>query len=69
MTYPPASAVIRTCGCCAAALTRLGWQAAWAPVSDTEILDALRALTREHGRVPTVTTWRRHEQRRPRARR
>jgi hypothetical protein len=59
MTYPPASAVIRTCGSLRAALARLGWQAAWAPVSDTDILDALRAYTREHGRVPTLTT-RRH---------
>jgi hypothetical protein len=56
MTYPPASAVIRTCGW----LTRLPYPARlasrWAPVSDTDILDALRAYTREHGCVPTVTT-------------
>ena len=31
-------------------------------MSDTDILDALRAYTREHGRVPTLTT-RRHSSR------
>jgi hypothetical protein len=64
--YPPATAVIRSCGSLPAALARLGWQAAWTPVADAEILDALRAYAREHGRPPTCAVWRR-EPRRPSA--
>ena len=62
--YPPATAVIRTCGSLRAALAQLGWQAAWTPVADAEILDALRAYAREHGRPPTCAVWR-SEHRRP----
>jgi hypothetical protein len=62
--YPPASAVIRTLGSLRAALARLGHDAAWTPVGDQQILDALRAYAREHGRAPTATSWRR-EHRRP----
>ena len=62
--YPPATAVIRTFGSLRAALAQLGWHAAWTPVSDAEILDALSAYAREHGRVPTCNLWRR-EHRRP----
>ena len=62
--YPPATAVIRTMGSLRDALGRLGHDAAWTPVSDEQILDALRGYTREHGRTPTVTIWRR-EHRRP----
>ena len=62
--YPPASAVIRTCGSLRAALAKLGWHAAWTPVADAEILDALRAYAREHGRAPTCAVWR-NEHHRP----
>jgi hypothetical protein len=62
--YPPASAVIRTFGSLRAALAKMGWQAAWTPVADAEILGASRAYTREHDRPPTCTVWRR-EHRRP----
>jgi hypothetical protein len=40
------------------ALAELGWEAAWTPVADREILDALRAYARDHGRPPTVKVWR-----------
>jgi hypothetical protein len=62
--HPPATAVIRTFGSFRAALAQLGWQAAWTPVADAEILDALRAYARKHGRPPTCTVWRR-EHRKP----
>ena len=62
--YPPATAVIRTLGSLRAALARLGHEAAWTPVDDDEILDALRAYAHEHGRAPTCALWRR-EHRRP----
>jgi hypothetical protein len=64
--YPPASAVIRTHGSLRAALKCLGHQAAWTPVSDEEIREALRAYAAEHGRPPTCSIWRR-EHRRPAA--
>jgi len=56
--YPPGSAVIRGGGSLRSALTELGYQAAWTPVSDQQT-STLRAYTREHGRAPNVTTWRR----------
>ncbi len=62
--YPPATAVIRTIGSLRAALVRLGHDAAWSPVSDEQLLDALRAYAREHDCAPTVAVWRR-EHRRP----
>jgi hypothetical protein len=47
-----------------AAYRQLGWDAAWTPISDGEIMDALRAYELEHGRPPTVSVWWR-EQLRP----
>jgi hypothetical protein len=62
--YPPATAVTRAWGSMHAAYRQLGSDACWTAVSDTDILGALRAYEREHGRPPTVTVWRR-EHRRP----
>ena len=56
--YPPASAVHRTFGSHRNALHQLGWTAGWTAASDREILDALRAYTREHGAPPTCAAWR-----------
>jgi hypothetical protein len=64
--YPPAAVVIRTLGSLRAALRQLGHDAAWAPVGQQEMLDALRAYALVHGRAPTVTAWR-AERRQPSA--
>ena len=65
--YPPASAVLRTLGSLRAALERIGHHtAAPPPVSDDEILEALRAYALAHARAPTVAIWR-AERRRPSA--
>ena len=56
--YPPGSAVQRTFGSHRNALKQLGWTAGWTAVSEREMLDALRAYTREHGAPPTCAAWR-----------
>ena len=61
--YPPAAVVIRTIGSLRAALEQLGHQAAWTPVTDDEIIDALRSWTAEHGGGPTCPEWRQSGQR------
>jgi hypothetical protein len=53
--YPPAAVVVRTLGSLRAALERLGHEAAWTPVSDEQIVDALRAYALVRGRAPTCT--------------
>jgi hypothetical protein len=50
--------VIRTIGSLRAALQELGYEAAWTPVGDDDILTALRAWTTEHDRAPTCPEWR-----------
>jgi hypothetical protein len=64
--YPSASAVIRTLGSLRTALDRVGHQTGSAPVSDDEILEAIRTYALVHARAPTVAIWR-TERRRPSA--
>jgi hypothetical protein len=57
-SHSSAAVVIRTTGSLRAALEQLGYEAAWTPVADDDILTALRAWTIEHGRAPTCPAWR-----------
>jgi hypothetical protein len=63
---PPGSAVQRTFGSHRAALAQLGSTAGWTPVTNADIVEALRTYEREHGTLPTCAAWR-SQRRRPAA--
>jgi Homing endonuclease associated repeat len=58
--------VLRTLGSLRTALERLGHHTSAPPVTDDEILDALRAYAVAYAHPPTVAIWR-TERRRPSA--